>query len=76
MKKNIGLNVDGVLCADGKTYWISDFSRKSLQAKGFKGAYLSQVGGFNAVVYKNNRQPDGRNMAIRLQQTEMASFTA
>ena len=60
MKKIIGLNVNGVLCADGKTYWISDFSRKSLQAKGFKGAYLSQVGGFNAVVYKTTASPDGR----------------
>jgi hypothetical protein len=55
MKKIIGLNVNGVLCADGKTYWISDFSRKNLKAKGFKNAYLSQVGGYNAVVYKGNR---------------------
>ena len=55
MKKIIGLNVNGVLCTDGKIYWVSDFNRKTLQEKGLKGAYLSQVGGFNAVVYKGNR---------------------
>jgi len=55
MKKIIGLNVNGVLCADGKTYWISDFNRKRLEQQGFENAYLSQVGGFNAVVYKCKR---------------------
>ena len=56
MKKIIGLNVNGVLCADGKTYWITDFSRKNLQERGFKNAYLSQVGGLNAVVYKERNR--------------------
>ena len=55
MIKIIAICANGVLCTDGKTYWISDFSRKNLKAKGCKNAYLSQVGGFNAVVYKGNR---------------------
>lgn len=52
MKKIIGLNVNGVICADGKTYWIDDFNRSMLQKHGFKGAYLSQICGFNAVCFK------------------------
>lgn len=55
MLKIIGLNVDGVLCADGKVYWVAEFSRKNLLIAGFKNAYLSRVGGYNAVVFKSNR---------------------
>lgn len=52
MRKIIGLCIDGAVCGDNKTYWISDISRKALKEKGFKNAYLSTVGGFNTVVYK------------------------
>ena len=55
MLKIIQLNENGVLCSDGKTYKITDFSRQRLTREGVQKAYLSRVGGFNAVVYKNNR---------------------
>lgn len=54
MKKIIGITRDGVICSDGKTYPIIERSRDTLKKEGFKNAYLSQVGGFNAVVIKRN----------------------
>ena len=36
MKKIIGLTRNGVVCADGKTYWVCDFNRKNLEENGFK----------------------------------------
>lgn len=55
MKKIIGITRDGVVCSDGKTYYIDAFNRKALENNGLTNAYLSQVFGYNAVVIKSNR---------------------
>jgi histidinol phosphatase-like enzyme len=55
MKKIIGITRDGVVCSDGKTYYIDDFNRKALENNGLTNAYLSQVFGYNTVVIKCSR---------------------
>ena len=52
MIKIVAICANGVVGADGKTYQITEFSRKRIQTQGVKNAYISTVGGFTAVCYK------------------------
>ena len=52
MIKIVAICENGVVGADGKTYKITEFSRKRIQDQGVKNAYISIVGGFVAVCYK------------------------